>query len=91
MIVNEAMANAAKYAFGGRKRGQFTVTGTIENGIYSLTYQDDGTSDSAAQVDGTGLGMKIMDAAAQQLEGTLDVSNQGEGYTLTLRLPITTQ
>lgn len=91
MIVNEAMVNAAKYAFVGREAGNFHVTGTLSNGTYQLVLADDGVGGSAGSADGTGLGRKIMDAATQQLGGTLDTAQSDAGYKLTLSWPDATQ
>tara|TARA_R110002110_G_scaffold208965_6_gene421225 strand:+ start:1772 stop:2863 length:1092 start_codon:yes stop_codon:yes gene_type:complete len=91
MIVNEAMANAAKYAFSGRPGGVFQVTGKVVDGDYVLTCADDGNAGQAIEapiVGGTGLGMRIMQAAAQQLGGTLDAETRQDGHVVTLRWPL---
>ena len=89
MIVNEAIANAAKYAFADRQAGVFRVTGRIEQDTYLLICADDGGADSDAQaVAGTGLGMRNLQAAAQQLGGQLDAQNGGDGHVVSLRWPL---
>ncbi len=88
MIVNEAMTNAAKYAFEGRARGMFRVTGTLEGDRYTLECIDDGAGSGGAGPGGTRLGMRIMQAAAQQLGGKLEVEDTPEGYTLRLSWPV---
>lgn len=92
MIVNEAIANAAKYAFEGRDHGSFDITGKIEGDSYVLTCADDGGPSGAGAVQtiiGTGLGMRIMQAAAQQLGGDLDTYAGDKGHVVTLRWPLT--
>lgn len=88
MIVNEAMTNAAKYAYEGRRRGRFSITGKRENGIYRLTCTDDGPG-LAGKQDSMGLGMRILQAAAQQLGGELVTSDEDvEGAEITVTWPI---
>lgn len=106
MIVNEAMANAAKYAYGDGQSGTFRVTGRRLEDAYVLTCADDGgtpeeTSAVAAcaaaedatptptPISGTGLGNRIMLAAAQQMGGELETTPTPQGYVVTLRWPLT--
>jgi len=71
MIVNEAMANASKYAYQDRRRGTFSVTGKHEGGFYHLSCIDDGPGLPDGYSNDTGLGMRILMAAAQQLGGEM--------------------
>ena len=85
MIVNEAITNAAKYAFVDRETGSFQLVGAEEDGTYSLTCSDDGQgADALRHSDGTGLGMRIMEASAQQIGGELAVNSDEDGYRITL-------
>lgn len=89
MIVTEAMTNTAKYAFKEGERGTFTVTGTIEDGHYVLTCADTGQgADAAQQKLGTGMGTQIMQAAAQQLMGTLETPASDRGHVVEVRWPL---
>lgn len=87
MIVNEAMANASKYAYAGRDGGTFDLIGRREGETYTLTCRDDGPGAQQAQSEGTGLGQKIMEAAALQLNGTLTSIHDGTGFAVILRWP----
>lgn len=92
MIVNEAIANAAKYAFEGRDKGALDIIGKIDGDSYVLTCVDDGGPPAAGGVQtivGTGLGMRIMQAAAQQLGGDLTSHHGDKGHVVTLRWPLT--
>ncbi|MDF1726117.1 MAG: histidine kinase dimerization/phosphoacceptor domain -containing protein [Sulfitobacter sp.] len=88
MIVVEAMTNTAKYAFPNGARGTFTVTGTIEGDEYVLTCSDDGAGHRASSEEGTGMGSRIMQAAAHQLEGTLETTESEKGYCIEVRWPL---
>ena len=88
MIVAEAMTNTAKYAFPEGTRGTFSVIGRIEDDHYVLTCSDDGVGARATHVEGTGMGSRIMHAAAQQLEGTIETESNGQGHAIRLRWPL---
>ena len=92
MIVNEAMANAGKYAFGDGGSGLFEVTGRRTDASYTLICRDDGHAASGAAVTtGTGMGQRIMQAAAQQLGGTCESGATDNGYTVTITWPMAVQ
>ncbi|APE42127.1 ATPase [Sulfitobacter alexandrii] len=93
MVVNEAIANASKYAFEGRDKGAFDIVGKVDGDDYVLTCADDGgatdTQTGGVQtIVGTGLGMRIMQAAAQQLGGELKAEVGDKGHVVTLRWPL---
>lgn len=88
MIVNEAMTNAAKYAYVGRKRGTFTLTGQRKGNMYHLTCIDDGPGIPDDRRSGSGLGMRILLAAAQQLGGDLLVPHRETGAEITVVWPV---
>lgn len=88
MIVNEAITNAAKYAYEGRSKGLFRVTGTLSGETYELACSDDGAGAVSGEASGTGLGMRIMEAAAQQLGGELEKNDGPDGFTLSLTWPV---
>ena len=89
MIVNEAMTNAAKYAYEGRKRGTFELRGERKDGFYHLSCIDDGPGIPNNQTAGTGLGMRILLAAAQQLGGELVTPERESGGELKVTWPLT--
>lgn len=88
MIVNEAMTNAAKYAYEGRKRGSFAVTGQNIDGLYHLRCIDDGPGLPKGHRSGTGLGMRILMAAAEQLGGELQTPNRDTGTEIKVAWPV---
>lgn len=87
MIVNEAMMNASKYAYQGREGGTFNLIGRRDDETYTLICRDDGPGSQKDAVEGTGLGQKIMEAAALQLNGTMTVAHDGKGFAVTLIWP----
>jgi two-component sensor histidine kinase len=89
MIVNEAMTNAAKYAFDGRESGVVTLSGRRSEDQYTLTCADDGVGSGKTGTGGTGLGTRIMQAAAQQLGGALEIEDAESGFRLSLTWPLT--
>jgi two-component sensor histidine kinase len=88
MIVNEAMTNAAKYAYSDRKRGTFNVTGKRIDGFYHLSCIDDGPGIKGGQSSDSGLGMRILLAAAQQLRGELLMPERDIGCEITVVWPV---
>ena len=90
MIVNEAIANAGKYAFTQAQAGLFEVLGQRDSDHYTLICRDNGAGITPSDgPQGTGMGMRIMQAAAQQLGGILEIGEAARGYVLTLRWPVT--
>ena len=88
MIVNEAMTNAAKYAYQGRKRGAFNLSGESRDGFYHLSCIDDGPGIPDTDPSGTGLGMRILTAAAQQLGGEMTLPQRERGGEIKVIWPI---
>lgn len=88
MIVNEAMTNAAKYAYHDRRRGTFSIRGMRKGETYQLTCIDDGPGIPAVINRDTGLGMRILLAAAQQLGGELSVTERDTGGEIVIGWPL---
>jgi two-component sensor histidine kinase len=90
MILAEALTNSSKYAFADAKQGTFTVRGRKEGGDYVLILQDDGSGMQTAegQIAGTGMGTLIMQAAAQQLGGSISHPASDVGHTVEIRWPM---
>lgn len=85
MVVVEAMANTGKYAFDEGQKGTFSVTGRIDGDEYVLTCADDGKGSQGEAAHGTGMGARIMQAAAQQLDGSVEVLPTPKGHTIEVR------
>ena len=85
-ILNEFVANAIKHAFPGGRQGTITVTGRREDGFYVMDCADDGVG--MAKASGPGLGLQIIDAAAAQTGGSIEIVPEGTGHHLRVRLPL---
>ncbi|MEL7691444.1 sensor histidine kinase [Citromicrobium bathyomarinum] len=92
LFLNEALTNAAKYAFGDGRKGELTITldGTASD--WRLDVRDNGAGDAATSDSDGGLGRSLMRTFAQQAgaEQDIEVNDQGCRVTLT-RLPLNTQ
>ena len=86
-IVNEFVTNAFKHAFPDGREGRVTIRGTVENGVLELRLADDGVGVDGALA-GSGIGMRIMSAAAEQAAGRILFETEGPGVALTLSLPL---
>ncbi|PYE81224.1 sensor histidine kinase [Pseudoroseicyclus aestuarii] len=86
LVLNEAVANAAKHAFAEGAPGSIRVKLTQEQNSGVLVIADDGRGleyDDAGQ----GLGEQIIDASANRIGGTVERDAE-DGFTLTLRFPL---
>jgi len=77
LIVTEAVTNATKYAFPGKRGGIINVVLTVREDRVRLSVKDDGIggqSESDPALSG-GLGRSLMDGLAGQLAGNLSVKH----------------
>jgi len=77
LIVTEAVTNATKYAFPGKRSGIINVVLTVREDRVRLSVKDDGIggqSESDPALSG-GLGRSLMDGLAGQLAGNLSVKH----------------
>lgn len=72
LIVNEAVTNALKHAYGEEGGGEVLVRLQSENSFCSLTITDDGQGFEGAPREGS-LGMRLMKSLARQLRAALVV------------------
>jgi chemotaxis protein methyltransferase CheR len=89
-IVNELVANAAKYAFSGAQDiGRITVDVRERGGELVIVVADNGVGFDKGNVDpkSTGLGMKLVDMYLGSLGGTIDRETGDTGTTCTLHIP----
>lgn len=91
MIVCEFVANALKHAFAKDTGGQISIHLAAEGDMMSLRCSDNGVGSNSRESGGdTGLGQLLIDAAAEQLGGTLihNASDQGTSLSLTFPVPL---
>jgi PAS domain S-box-containing protein len=98
LIVNELVTNAMKYAYGGNRTGTLSVQVRKRVGQISLAVADDGPGlptaiqemlkkqHGAAATDLSSFGIAIVLLLAQQLDGTIDFTNDG-GTTVKIVFP----
>ncbi|WP_299817015.1 histidine kinase dimerization/phosphoacceptor domain -containing protein [uncultured Jannaschia sp.] len=86
VLVNELISNACKHAFPDGRTGRVVLHGTAEgDGRYRLSCEDDGVGSANA---GAGLGQRIMEASASQLDGYLHVAAMERGHRVELEFPL---
>ncbi len=88
MIVNEAVTNAAKYAFDGRNCGRISIRGQQSDGQYILTCTDDGPGLGTSHNGQSGLGLRIIEASAQQLGGDMHLPHSESGTEVRVVWPL---
>lgn len=88
LITNELLANAVKHAHQGEAPGEIEISIVRRGGSIELAVQDSGPGfpDGFDPQQSTGLGMRLITALAQQLDGSVAVENRG-GALVTVRLP----
>lgn len=87
LFVTEAVTNAYKHAFTGRKAGRIQVSLRCLDGDCVVSVADDGTGLARPAVSGTG--QSLMRAFATQLGGTIeDGVTEAGGHRITLRFSL---
>ena len=93
MIVSEFAANAIKHAFPDGREGVITVSlYRDEEDAIHLVCSDNGIGNqaqslTAADDEVTSIGMRLMESAAEQLGGHMDLQGTPDGYRLELVTP----
>jgi len=87
LIVNELVTNAVKYAFPGEPKGTIAVTLKRFTGELRLTVADDGQGADPQRAD-SGLGSRLVDSFARQLDGLVERVSNSKGTTVCLILPL---
>ena len=83
LIVNEFVTNSVKHAFPDYRAGRVRVTGRFDGTSYELSMQDDGIG--FALQEAGGLGLSIIEAAAQQLQASTEWPAATAGTALRTR------
>ena len=86
-LLNELMSNSLNHAFSDVREPRISITlsGEGENSVFE--YRDNGTEGSSERGDSTGLGMAIIYAMADQLDGSV-AEGRDEGYFFRLSFPL---
>ena len=86
LIVNELVTNAVKHAFPSETSGTVVVTLKRIPGELRLTVSDDGKGADPRRAD-SGLGGRLVDAFARQLDGQVERQSGNKGTIVSLTLP----
>jgi two-component sensor histidine kinase/CHASE1-domain containing sensor protein len=89
IVVAELVTNAFKYAYGQGIAGEVRIRLVDGAGQVRLSVEDDGVGfpPPGSGVRGTGLGMRIVRAMTQTLDGSVDMGPIGGGARVTLTFP----
>lgn len=85
LIANEALTNAYKHAFTGRRDGRIRVGLSEAEGELQLTVSDDGTG--MPENARSGLGTTLVEALAVDLSGEVSVESGDWGTSVRVRFP----
>lgn len=87
IIVNELVTNAMKHAFNVERSGRVRVTGRAGS-MFELIVADDGNGIEAARRGGhLGLGTRLVESFARQIEADHEVTSSASGTTHRLLIP----
>ena len=91
MIVNELITNAAKYAYQGHSGGKIWISVTRErDDAFAISVRDEGAG-LPADFDlreAKGLGMRIVNSFAEQLDAKVVVRARDPGTEFVLSIPL---
>ena len=89
MIVNEVVSNAFKHGFPEGRAGKVDITlvRPLEGNDAVLTIADNGAGMSETPSGGIGLGTRLINGLAAQLQGKVAVA-RGDGVTFELKFPV---
>lgn len=89
MVVNEVVSNAFKHGFPNGRAGEVNVTLTrpLEGNDAVLTIADNGAGMGEIPAGGIGLGTRLINGLAAQLQGKVEVT-RGEGVQFELKFPV---
>jgi len=87
LIINELVTNSVKYAFPDRSDGEIDVSIREHLGDCCVGVSDNGCG-FTGKVRGTGKGIGLVEALAQELGGVLDLRSSKDGTTASIKFPI---
>lgn len=90
VVITELLTNASKYAYEGRAPGQIRViVGDVRDGAVKVTVEDDGVGwRGKGEIQGSGLGSRIIGAVCQTLHADLTYDPDSAGTRAALVFPV---
>lgn len=81
LISNELLTNSFKYAFVGRLSGEIQLKLSMQNGLFSFIYADNGVgfNKGSEKHQKLGLGSSLIAGLCKQLQGKYEQSSTGKG------------
>jgi len=90
LTVNEAVANAIKYAFPEDRVGTIQAhLSRVPDNMMRLEIRDDGVGPDGGKPKGTGMGTRLLRAMAAQIGGTYSMQRVGDETVVTVLFPAT--
>jgi len=87
VIMTEFVMNSAKHAFPEGRAGTIRIALRLEADEIELRCEDDGVGRVNGSVPGAGLGLRLMQASAQQAGGELEILRGARGFGVVVRAP----
>lgn len=88
LLVSEAITNALKHVGAGNHEGGELSVVLVKDGPERAILTVTNTISSAVQTQGTGLGSKLIHAFTRQLNGSVEIEQTSDRYTLTIEFYI---
>ncbi len=88
LLMSEAITNALKHVGTDDGEGGELSVKLVKDGPESALLTVTNTISSAPQVDGTGLGSKLIHAFTRQLNGNIEIEQTGDRYTLAIQFHV---
>jgi two-component system, chemotaxis family, sensor kinase Cph1 len=87
LIVTELLTNAVKYAYDGAPGPIGIAVGALDGAMLQITVSDRGGG-MQQEVKGTGLGSELIRIFTGQLGGSVEISSDRNGTTVSIRVPL---
>jgi two-component sensor histidine kinase len=78
LVLNELVTNALKYAFPDGRAGRIRVAFSLRKDCLVLAVEDNGRG-AQGDIQGTGMGMPLLNGLARSLDGTFEFDSSGSG------------
>ena len=86
LVINELVTNALKYAFPDGRAGRIRIGFTRRQDSLVLAVEDDGGG-MHGEVQGTGMGMQLLNGLARSLEGNVELNSSATGTRARFTFP----